>query len=212
MPSFDVVSEVDMHELTNAVDQAQRIIETRFDFKGVEASFERDDNKVVISAEADFQLTQLEDMLRGALVKCGIDPLAMECGSKEGSGKLVRETVVLKNGLESSQCKAIVKRIKEEKRITPAFIFAVFLWDSVVRLKAKYLERGMSESQTLTAASEAVISGQSRRIAIPRRFHTSMRDIWYLQDQGFHQVQIRVHSLRLTLQLYRKEFLQLLSI
>ena len=75
------------------------------------------------------------------------------------------------------------KRIQEDKRITPAFIFAVFLWGSVCRLKAKYLERGMSESQTLTAASEAVISGQSRRIAIPRRFHTAMRDIWYLQDR-----------------------------
>ena len=74
-------------------------------------------------------------------------------------------------------------RIREEKRITPAFIFAVFLWKPVCELKDKYLERGMSESQTLTAAAEAVMSGQSRRIAIPRRFHTAMRDIWYLQDR-----------------------------
>lgn len=74
-------------------------------------------------------------------------------------------------------------RIKEEKRITPAFIFAVFLWDSVCQLKAKYLARGMSESQTITAAAEAVMSGQSRRIAIPRRFHTAMRDIWFMQDR-----------------------------
>lgn len=74
-------------------------------------------------------------------------------------------------------------RIKEEKRITPAFIFAVFLWKPVCELKAKYIARGMSESQTLAAAAEAVMSGQSRRIAIPRRFHTAMRDIWYLQDR-----------------------------
>ena len=74
-------------------------------------------------------------------------------------------------------------RIKEEKRITPAFIFAVFLWEPVCELKAKYIARGMSESQTLAAAAEAVMSGQSRRIAIPRRFHTAMRDIWYLQDR-----------------------------
>ncbi|HFE39085.1 MAG TPA: polynucleotide adenylyltransferase PcnB [Gammaproteobacteria bacterium] len=74
-------------------------------------------------------------------------------------------------------------RIREKKRITPAFIFAVFLWEPVCQLKAKYLARGMSETQTLAAAAEAVMSGQSRRIAIPRRFHTAMRDIWYLQDR-----------------------------
>jgi len=75
------------------------------------------------------------------------------------------------------------QRVRQEKPITPAFIFAVLLWDPVCLLKAKYLDRGMSESQTFTAAAEAVMSGQSRRIAIPRRFHTAMRDIWYLQDR-----------------------------
>jgi len=75
------------------------------------------------------------------------------------------------------------QRIAEGKPVTPAFIFAVFLWQPVVCLRAKYLERGMSESQTMTAAAEAVMSGQSRRIAIPRRFHTPMRDIWHLQDR-----------------------------
>ncbi len=75
------------------------------------------------------------------------------------------------------------QRVREKNRITPAFIFAVFLWDPVCHLKAKYLARGMSETETLAAAADAVISGQSRRIAIPRRFHTAMRDIWYLQDR-----------------------------
>ena len=69
MPSFDVVSEVDLHQLTNAVDQAGRIVANRFDFKGVEASFEREERTVVITAEAEFQVTQMEDMLRTALVK-----------------------------------------------------------------------------------------------------------------------------------------------
>ncbi|MDG2412183.1 MAG: DUF520 family protein, partial [Halioglobus sp.] len=76
MPSFDVVSEVESHALTNAVDQAGRIVANRFDFKGVEASFEREERKVIISAEADFQVQQMEDMLRSALVKCDIDPKA----------------------------------------------------------------------------------------------------------------------------------------
>ena len=74
-------------------------------------------------------------------------------------------------------------RVAEGKPVTPAFIFAVFLWQPVVFLRKKYLERGMSESQTMTAAAEAVMSGQSRRISIPRRFHTPMRDIWHIQDR-----------------------------
>jgi uncharacterized protein YajQ (UPF0234 family) len=115
MPSFDIVSEVDIHQLTNAVDQAGRIVTTRFDFKGVEASFDRQERTVLIAAEAEFQLTQMEDMLRNALIKCDIDPAAMDCSEPEGSGKLVRETVVLRHGLDSDQCRTIVKRIKEAK-------------------------------------------------------------------------------------------------
>ena len=115
MPSFDVVSEVDLHQLTNAVDQAGRIVANRFDFKGVDASFERDERTVVITAEAEIQVTQMEDMLRSALIKCDIDPAAMDCGEPVTSGKQVRETVVLRHGLDSTQCKAIVKRIKDAK-------------------------------------------------------------------------------------------------
>jgi uncharacterized protein YajQ (UPF0234 family) len=115
MPSFDVVSEVDMHELTNAVDQAARIVANRFDFKGVEASFEREERKVVITAEAEFQVAQMEDMLRSALVKCDIDPGAMDCGEIQTSGKEVRQTVVLRHGLDSAQCKSIVKKLKDTK-------------------------------------------------------------------------------------------------
>ena len=115
MPSFDVVSEVDLHQLTNAVDQAGRIVANRFDFKGIDASFERDERTVVITAEAEFQVAQMEDMLRSALIKCDIDPAAMDCGEPVTSGKQVRETVVLRHGLDSTQCKAIVKRIKDAK-------------------------------------------------------------------------------------------------
>ncbi len=115
MPSFDVVSEVDLHQLTNAVDQAGRIVANRFDFKGVDASFQRDERTVVITAEAEFQVEQMEDMLRSALIKCDIDPGAMDCGEPVASGKQVKETVVLKHGLDSAQCKSIVKKIKEAK-------------------------------------------------------------------------------------------------
>lgn len=115
MPSFDVVSEVDIHQLTNAVDQAARIVGNRFDFKGVEASFEREERSVELTAEAEFQVSQMEDMLRAALIKCDIDPAAMDVSDMQTTGKTVRATVVLRHGLESSQCKAIVKRIKDAK-------------------------------------------------------------------------------------------------
>ncbi len=115
MPSFDVVSEVDLHQLTNAVDQAGRIVANRFDFKGVDASFEREERTVVIAAEAEFQLQQMEDMLRAALIKCEIDPAAMDCGEPVTSGKQVRMTVRLKHGLDSAQCKSIVKAVKDAK-------------------------------------------------------------------------------------------------
>tara|TARA_R110002072_G_scaffold60731_9_gene153776 strand:- start:2790 stop:3272 length:483 start_codon:yes stop_codon:yes gene_type:complete len=115
MPSFDVVSEVDLHQLTNAVDQASRIVGNRFDFKGVDASFERDGRNVVLAAEAEFQVTQMEDMLRSALINCNIDPGAMDCGEMLTTGKVVRQTVILRHGLDSEQCRAIVKKIKDAK-------------------------------------------------------------------------------------------------
>ena len=115
MPSFDIVSEVDIHEFTNAVDQAGRIIETRFDFKGVDAKFERKDLTVTLFAEADFQLNQMQDMLRSALIKCKIDPLAMVVGDIETAGKQVKVLITMQNGLESLLAKKMVKTIKDTK-------------------------------------------------------------------------------------------------
>jgi cyclic-di-GMP-binding protein len=115
MPSFDIVSEVDLHTFTNALDQASRIIETRFDFKGVDASFERDGLNATIFAEAEFQLTQMEDMLRSSLIKNKIDPKAMELGKIETAGKQVKQGVIMKNGLEADLCRKIVKLIKDSK-------------------------------------------------------------------------------------------------
>lgn len=115
MPSFDIVSEIDMHQLTNAVDQANRVVGTRFDFKGVDAGFEQDLHKVEIHAEADFQLQQMVDMLRGTLIKCEIDPMAMEAGDVVASGKLVKQSVTLRHGLDKELAKRIVKIIKDSK-------------------------------------------------------------------------------------------------
>ncbi|MEM8594003.1 MAG: YajQ family cyclic di-GMP-binding protein [Pseudomonadota bacterium] len=115
MPSFDIVSEVDLHDFINAVDQASRIIDTRFDFKGVDANFERQDLNVTLFAEADFQLTQMMDMLSASLIKCKISPKAMDAGDVQTAGKQVKQTIHMMSGLESLLAKKIVKLIKEEK-------------------------------------------------------------------------------------------------
>lgn len=117
MPSFDVVSEVDQHELTNAVDQANRTVTNRFDFKGVDAGFAREGYSVKLHAEADIQIRQMEDLLRQALIKCKIDPKAMEIGEVEQSGKQYKQSIDLKNGLETEMAKKIVKLIKAEKKL-----------------------------------------------------------------------------------------------
>ena len=115
MPSFDIVSEVDLHQFTNAVDQASRVIETRYDFKGVDARFERSELAVTLYAEADIQLSQMEDMLRSALIKCNIDPLAMQVGEEETAGKQIKKTITMQNGLDAELARKLVKQIKQSK-------------------------------------------------------------------------------------------------
>ncbi len=115
MPSFDIVSEVDLHQLTNAVDQANRIIGNRFDFKGVEARFERDQRVVSLFAEAEFQLQQMLDMLQSALHKCDIDIACMDMGEVSQTGKQCKQVITLKHGIDTDTCKLIVKKIKSQK-------------------------------------------------------------------------------------------------
>lgn len=115
MPSFDVVSEVDSHEVTNAVDQASRELQTRFDFRGVEAKFQRNDDVIRITAEADIQLDQMMDILRAKFVKRGIDPKVLEPGDQEHIGKLLHKNIRIQEGIESLLAKKIVKMIKDKK-------------------------------------------------------------------------------------------------
>ena len=122
MPSFDVVSEVDFHEVTNAVDQANRELKTRFDFRGVDAKFERKEDVVRITAEADIQLDQMIDILRAKLVKRSIDPKVMDIGDQEHVGKLLHKNIKIQEGVESLLAKKIVKLIKDKKMKVQAAI------------------------------------------------------------------------------------------
>ena len=122
MPSFDVVSEVDFHEVTNAVDQSNREIQTRFDFRGVDAKFERKEDVVRITAEADIQLDQMIDILRAKLVKRSIDPRVMDIGDQEHVGKLLHKNIKIKEGIESLLAKKVVKMVKDKKMKVQAAI------------------------------------------------------------------------------------------
>lgn len=113
MPSFDVVSEVDKHELTNAVDQANRELGTRFDFKGVEARFELEDGKVINqSAPSDFQVKQMTDILRARLLARGIDVRCLEFGDMETNLAGARQKVTVKQGIEQKQAKQLVGQVE----------------------------------------------------------------------------------------------------
>ena len=116
MPSFDVVSEVDMHEINNAIDQANREVGNRFDFKGVDAKFKLNDaSNVEISAEVEFQIQQMLDILRGKLVKRGIDIKALKEEDIVMSGQRATMIVVVQQGIESDLARKIVKMVKETK-------------------------------------------------------------------------------------------------
>ncbi|WBA07554.1 YajQ family cyclic di-GMP-binding protein [Salinivibrio kushneri] len=115
MPSFDIVSEIDNVELKNAVDNANRELATRFDFRGVEASFELDKETVKVTAEADFQVNQMMDMLRSNLAKRGVDARAMDTQDMVHSGKTFSQQVKFKNGIETPVAKKITKAIKDAK-------------------------------------------------------------------------------------------------
>lgn len=115
MPSFDVVSEVDMHELTNAVDQANKEVATRYDFKGTDASFELSADEVTLIGESKFQLGQMLDIFRIKLSRRGVDVDCMETQSAEEAGLKARQKVLIKEGLDSESAKKITKLIKEKK-------------------------------------------------------------------------------------------------
>ncbi len=115
MPSFDIVSEVEMNEVRNAVENANRELTTRFDFRGVEASFELGDDKVKLSADAEFQLQQMRDMLRGALIKRGIDVRVLDPGSIVRSGKRHIQDLGFRQGIDTALAKKLVKQIKDSK-------------------------------------------------------------------------------------------------
>jgi len=116
MPSFDIVSEVDGHEVRNAVEQANKEVGSRFDFKGSDARIEQSDYILMVYADDDFKLEQVLDILRTKLTKRNIDVRCLERGIVEKvSGNKVKQAVTVKTGLETELAKKIAKILKESK-------------------------------------------------------------------------------------------------
>lgn len=115
MPSFDIVSEVDMPEVNNALDQARREVGTRFDFKGVDATFEIKDKEITLTADSEFQIEQMLDILKGKMVKRNVDVKSLEIGTVKQSGKQALLTITIQQGIDSDEARKLVKLIKDSK-------------------------------------------------------------------------------------------------
>jgi uncharacterized protein YajQ (UPF0234 family) len=115
MPTFDVVSEVDLHEVANAVDQSNRELRTRFDFKGTDTKVEQHETVLALRSESEFQLKQVLDILQTKLAKRGVDIGFLEIGPVSVSGKAARQTITIRQGVDADLARQIVKRIKASK-------------------------------------------------------------------------------------------------
>lgn len=160
MPSFDIVSEVNAHEVTNAVDQANREVGTRFDFKGTNAKYELKDLVVTLSAPTDFQLEQMMDILKLKLAKRGIDIACMKVDEPVISGQTARQQVTLRQGIDTELGKKIQRLIKDSKLKVQAAI-----QDKQVRVSGK-------SKDTL---QEAIALVRAAKFDLPLQF-TNFRD------------------------------------
>ena len=115
MPSFDVVSEIDSHELTNAVDQATRELTQRFDFKNTGAEFALEETTVTMSAPAEFQLKQMLDILKLKIAKRGIDIVCLDVQQPLVNLAVAKQVVVLRHGIDQETGKKVTRLIKDSK-------------------------------------------------------------------------------------------------
>jgi hypothetical protein len=138
MPSMDIVSKVDLQTLDNAVNIAKKEIDNRFDFKGNHVSIElnKKDMTIALEVESDMKLTQVEDVLRSKAMKQGLEANSFDFTKEfSASGKYIRKTIPVKNGLEKDMAKKIVKIIKDSGlKVQPAIM------DDVIRVTGKKID------------------------------------------------------------------------
>jgi len=122
MPSFDVVSDFDAHEARNGVDQANREVTTRFDFKGTGSKYELEEAVISLTTQSDFQLKQMMDILQQKLSKRGIDIGCLDEQEPEFSGSEARQKVIMRRGIDTDRARKLVKQIKAAKMKVQAAI------------------------------------------------------------------------------------------
>lgn len=115
MPSFDVVSEFDAHEASNAIDQANREVSNRFDFKGTGSKFELEGNLVTMTTQSDFQLKQMVDILHQKLSRRGVDIGCLKEEEPEITGSEARQKIIMRQGIDAPLAKELIKKIKSSK-------------------------------------------------------------------------------------------------
>jgi len=115
MPSFDIVSEINMHELSNAVNNANRAITQRYDFKGTETTIKQSKEEVALISESEFQVQQVLDIMLTELVRRKVDVKSLEQGEIKGNGKLMEQKLLIRQGIDKDSARKIVKLIKDKK-------------------------------------------------------------------------------------------------
>ena len=143
MPSFDTVCEADQVEVKNAVENSAKEIATRFDFKGTSAAIEIKDKEITLFGDAEFQLQQIEDVLRNKMTKRNVDVRFLDKGAvQKMGGDKVKQVIKVRNGIESELAKKIQKTIKESKLKLQASIQAESV--RVTRAKRDHLQAAMA--------------------------------------------------------------------
>ena len=160
MPSFDIVSELNAHEVTNAIDQANREVGTRFDFKGTNAKYELKDFVVTMTAQADFQLKQMLDILKLKLSKRGVDVTCLKEDDPVITGSTARQTITLRQGIDTELGKKIQRLLKDSKLKVQAAI-----QDKQVRVSGKSRDE----------LQEAIALVRRSKLDLPLQF-TNFRD------------------------------------
>lgn len=151
MPSFDVVSDLDLQEVDNAVNQTAKEISQRFDFRGGKSdlTLEKDTKKIKVTADDDFKLRSIHQILEGKLAKRGLDLRALKYGKEEtGSGGILRQTIDLKSGIDKEEAKEVIKAIKDSKLKVQAQV-----QDEQVRVTSKNIDDLQATISMLRAAN-----------------------------------------------------------
>ena len=115
MPSFDIKSEIDKHELTNVVDQDNRVLKNRFDFKDANAEFKLNENSILLTAKEDFHIKQMSSVLQESVTKRKMDIRILKPGKIEVANNTARQTVDLQEGIDRELAKKITTLVKQSK-------------------------------------------------------------------------------------------------